>query len=255
MPSINGALDQSLYDIAISHLTKIGEYLPGPFKKAGGTKALLVERYRQDPLFSIFGLDSPEYVGAAASGGTITSIHRKIGDIYEASVKTIFMHTLNQTPEQVIYSTIMQSGDKEENRSADCYLQFDSLPKAARRRIETYCRNELLQLTPNPKVTLIGVGMEVRHCYQTGDSKRAQADEAMARHFYVSGILPIMPLFCNQSNPGIIKRYRTVWVIKQGMESYNLVKRFSGYDFYDFLVRNRDDFRAPVLTMLRTLTA
>ena len=51
--------------------------------------------------------------------------------------------------------------------------------------------------------------MEVRHCYQTGDSKRTQADEAMARHLLVSGILPIMPLFCNQSNPGIIQRYRS----------------------------------------------
>ena len=50
-------------------------------------------------------------------------------------------------------------------------------------------------------MNLVGVGMEVRHCYQTGDSKRTQADEAMARHFLVSGILPIMPLFCNQSNP------------------------------------------------------
>src|SRR6266436_2634053 len=108
MPDIKNTLDQSLYDIAISHPTKIGEYLPGPFKKAGGTKALLMARYSEDPLFSIFGLDSTDYVGAAASGGTITSIHRKIGDIYEASVKTIFMHKLRQSAEQVTYSAIIR---------------------------------------------------------------------------------------------------------------------------------------------------
>lgn len=102
------------------------------------------------------------------------------------------------------------SGDKEENRSADAYLQFNRLPKDARKRIESYCKKELKRLTPDPKVKLVGVGMEVRHCYQTGDSKRTQADEAMARHFYVSGILPIMPLFCNQSNPSIVRRYRSV---------------------------------------------
>ena len=96
--------------------------------------------------------------------------------------------------------------------------------------------------------------MEVRHCYQTGDSKRTQADEALARHFLVSGILPIMPLFCNQSNPGIVKRYRSVWVIKEGHDSYNMVKTFSGYDFLDFQMRNREDFRLPVLTMLRSIT-
>ena len=96
--------------------------------------------------------------------------------------------------------------------------------------------------------------MEVRHCYQTGDSKRTQADEAMARNLLVSGILPIMPLFCNQSNPVIISRYRSVWVVKQGMESYDLVKEFSGFDFYDFMVRNKKYFRSPVLQLLRSLT-
>ena len=97
--------------------------------------------------------------------------------------------------------------------------------------------------------------MEVRHCYQTGDSKRTQADEAMARHLLVSGILPIMPLFCNQSNPGIIQRYRSVWVVKQGMESYNMVREISAYDFYGFLQRNKEDFREPILKLLRSLTA
>jgi len=255
MPSIKSQLDQRLYDIALAHLTRIGEYVPGSIKRAGGTKADLLKKYSEDPLFSIFGLDSPEYVGAAVAGGTITSIHRKIGDIYEASVKTIFMHALKQSAEQVTYSAIIRSGDKEETRSADAYLQFDRLPALARKRIQAYCKKEIMELTPKPKVKLIGVGMEVRHCYQTGDSKRTQADEAMARHFYVSGILPIMPLFCNQSNEAIMRRYRSVWVIKQGMDSYEMVKRFSGYDFYDFLVRNKKDFRKPVLATLRTLTA
>jgi hypothetical protein len=96
--------------------------------------------------------------------------------------------------------------------------------------------------------------MEVRHCYQTGDSKRTQADEALARHFLVSGVLPVMPLFCNQSNTGIVKRYRSVWVIKEGRESYNMIKAFSGYDFLGLQMRNHADFRLPVLTMLRSIT-
>ncbi|HEU5407251.1 MAG TPA: hypothetical protein VFU48_05755, partial [Nitrospira sp.] len=121
------------------------------------------------------------------------------------------------------------------------------------KRVLAYCRAEIAKLTSDPKVNLIGVGMEVRHCYQTGDSKRTQADEALARHFLLSGILPVMPLFCNQSNPGIVSRYRSVWVIKQGIESYDLVKTFSGFDFYDFLKRNRDDFRKPVIDLLRSL--
>ena len=118
----------------------------------------------------------------------------------------------------------------------------------------SYCLAEVAKLTSNPNIKLVGVGMEVRHCYQTGDSKRTQADEAMARHLLVSGILPLMPLFCNQSNPGIVARYKSVWVIKQGLEAYDLVKTFSGFDFLDFLERNRESFRKPVIELLRRLT-
>jgi hypothetical protein len=254
MASIREPLDNQLHAIVMEHLSKLEGYVPGPLKKAGGTKDGLLQKFRADPLFSIFGMDSPEYAAATLAGGTITSIHRKIGDIYEGCIKTIFMVKLNQSAEHVSYHASIMSGTTEEARSADAYLQFDRLDKGRRKRVFNYCKTELGKLTKNPQINLVGVGMEVRHCYQTGDSKRTQADEALARHLLVSGILPIMPLFCNQSNPGIIRRYRSVWVVKQGMESYDLVKEFSGYDFHDFLVRNKDDFRAPVLKALRSLT-
>lgn len=255
MPKPRSPLDRSLYDLTMEHLAKLGDYLPGPIRKAGGTRDHLLKCYREDPVYSIFGLDSMEYLGATLAGGTVTSIHRKIGDIYEGCVRAIFMHAFNLTADEVVYSATIRSGDNDETRSADTYLQFDQLPQKARQRINKYCQQELRQLTTTPQVNLIGLGMEVRHCYQTGDSKRTQADEAMARHLLVSGILPIMPLFCNQSNPGIIQRYRSVWVIKQGMESYDLVREMSGYDFYGFLRRNKDDFKKPVLNLLRSLTA
>lgn len=239
----------------MAHLSKLAEYVPGPVKKAGAGKHALIRNYHADPLFSIWGLDSPEYVSATLSGGTITSIHRKLGDIYQDAVKMIFVVALAQKPADVIYSAIVTSGTKDENRSADAYLQFDRLKNPARRRITAWCGTELKKLTANPQVKVIGVGMEIRHCYQTGDSKRTQADEAMARHLLVSGILPVMPLFCNQSNPGIVARYRSVWIVKQGMESYDVIKAFTGYDYYDFLKRNREDFRAPIIAMLRRLSA
>lgn len=253
VPDIKSPLDQRLHAIVLEHLAKLGEYVPGPVKNAGGKKQL-EERLARDPLYSIFGMDSPEYAAATLAGGTITSIHRKLGDIYEGCVKAVFMAQLGLSADQVTYSATIMSGEKEETRTADVYLKFDQLPDGLRQTVEQNAHKELLALTKNPQVNLIGVGMEVRHCYQTGDSKRTQADEAMARHLMLSGILPIMPLFCNQSNPGIVKRYRSVWVIKEGLESYEMVKAFSGYDFYDFLRRNRDDFRAPVINLLRSMS-
>ena len=103
MPSIQSDLDRILYDKILEHLSKINAYVPGPIKKAGGLKANLLERYSQDPLFSIFGLDSLEYIGATLSGGTVTSIHRKLGDIYQDSVQTIFVHALGLSKEDVVY--------------------------------------------------------------------------------------------------------------------------------------------------------
>lgn len=252
MADIRGELEQGLYALTMEHLAKLAAYIPGPVKKAG-TRDKLLASYQQDPVFSIFGLDSLEYLGATLAGGTATSIHRKLGDIYEACVKMILMKALHLSPTDVTYRTIIRSGDTEEDRSADAYLPFDKLDKTTRRRVSTYCQAEVAKLTAAPKINLVGVGMEVRHCYQTGDSKRTQADEALARHFLLSGILPVMPLFCNQSNPSIVSRYRSVWIIKQGMESYDMMKTFSGYDFYDFLKRNRGDFRKPVIDLLRSL--
>lgn len=255
MADIKHPLDQSLHDLIMANLAMLKQYVPGPIKKAGGAKEQLLEEYRNDPLYGIFGLDSPEYVAATLGGGTITSIHRKLGDIYEQGVATIFAHTLKLSAAELTYSAKIRSGAAEETRSADVYIQFGKVRDAKRRKaIEQFCEAELAKLTTSPKVTLIGVGMEVRHCYQTGDSKRTQADEAMARHLLVSGILPMMPLFCGQSNRGIVNRYRSVWVIKEAAESYEAVRILSGYDFYDFLHRNRKDFRAPVIEMLRGLT-
>lgn len=184
MPSIQSPIDQSLFDLTMAHLAKLEEYVPGPVKKAGGGKDALIAKYHADPLYSIWGLDSPEYAAATLSGGTITSIHRKLGDIYQDVVKNIFMKTLGQRASDVTYSAVITSGTKDENRSADAYLQFDRLKDPARQRIVDWCSTELKKLAANPQLKLLGVGMEIRHCYQTGDSKRTQADEAMARHLF-----------------------------------------------------------------------
>lgn len=253
MPDTRGSLEKRLYDLTMQHLGRLKEYSPGPVKKAGAA-GHLIRRYREDPVFSIFGLDSLVYVSAALSGGTITSIHRKIGDIYETCAKAVFSETLSIPEDELVYSTTIRSGSTKETRSADIYVEFAAVRDSGRRgNLVAFGQAELRALAKTPRIRLVGLAMEVRHCYQTGDSKRTQADEAMARHLLVSGILPIMPLFCSQSNPGIVRRYRTVWVVKEGIESYDMVKALSGFDLYGFMRRNRKEFRRPVIQMLRRL--
>src|SRR5437016_14669156 len=96
-PDTRNELDQALHALTMEHLAKLAAYIPGPVKKMG-TRDKLLTAYQQDPVFNIFGLDSLEYLAATLAGGTVTSIHRKLGDIYEACVKTIFMQALNLSP-------------------------------------------------------------------------------------------------------------------------------------------------------------
>lgn len=256
MTDCRDELEKTLHGVVLENLGKLRSYVPGPVKKAGGKKKDLIRAYAEDPMFSIFGLDTPEYVAATLSGGTITSIHRKLGDIYEAVVKIVFHHQLGLSMEDITYRAKIMSGTTQETRTADVYLRFDKITDSGHRRAaQQFASDELAKLAAEPKIDLIGIGMEVRHCYQTSDSKRTQADEAMARHLLVAGVLPLMPLFCNQSAPTIIKRYRSVWVVKEGSESYGIVRDLSGFDLYDFMKRNREDFRKPVLETLQGLTA
>jgi len=254
MAKLRGPLERKLYELTLSHLAKLLDYVPGPVRRAGGSATALVRSYHGDPLFSIFGLDSTEYVAATLAGGTITSIHRKLGDIYESRVSAIFEHRLKLTPEELSYTANIVIDGETQQRSLDAYLQFDRIGAKHRVRVQRFAKQELAKLSQQPRISLVGIGMEVRHCYQTGDSKRAQADEHMARHLLVSGILPIVPFFCGQSNRSIVRRYRSICVVKEAMESYDMVKMLSGFDYYAFLQRHRAEFRQPIINMLRGLS-
>ncbi|MGQ9554450.1 MAG: hypothetical protein ACUVWR_10085 [Anaerolineae bacterium] len=247
-------LSETLKLIIMYHLSKLEEYVPAHGR---GQSSLSVTEVRQafaaDPVYSIFGLDSPEYIAAALAGGTITSIHRKIGDAYEHCTGAIFCTQYNLAMEQVQYSAMIASGDTPMKRSLDAYLKLNDLPHKWQDAWKDYTSSQLKQISPTPKMEVEAVGFEVRHCYQSADSKRVQADEAMARHFLVSGILPVMLIFCEQSNRSVVSRYRSLWVVTEGHASYELLKTHTGFDFFAFLAANKEMFRDVVIGVLRRL--
>jgi hypothetical protein len=65
-----------LYALAMEHLAKLAEYAPGPVRKRG-TRENLLAAYRQDPVFSIFGLDSAELCGAGNGQGIRFADHEE----------------------------------------------------------------------------------------------------------------------------------------------------------------------------------
>jgi len=247
-------LEQNLKAIILKHLSQLEQYKPAHGRGTNRlTTAELKETLAKDPVYSIFGLDSPEYIAATLAGGTITSIHRKLGDAYEECARTIFLTQYRLTPEQTRYTAVISSGDRQRRRSLDVYFALGDLQSAQRESWAHYARNCLEQISSAPQVRITAIGFEVRHCYQSADSKRVQADEAMARHCIVSGILPVMLIFCAQSNRSIINRYRSLWIVTEGLGSYELVKEQTGFDFYAFLLTHKEEFRRPVVRMLERL--
>lgn len=247
-------LQEILKTTILRHLSRLERYEPahgrGPNKL---TAAELKQAFADDLVYSIFGLDSPDYIAAALAGGTITSIHRKIGDAYEECVRTIFSTQYQLTAEQVQYKAMISSGDRQLKRRLDVYFALKDIPRTRRESWASYADSQLKQISPTPKVDIEAIGFEVRHCYQSADSKRAQADEAMARHCIVSGILPVMLIFCAQSNRSVVSRYRSLWVVTEGHASYDLMKVQTGFDFYAFLLDNKESFRQPVVEILKRL--
>lgn len=122
-----------------------------------------------------------------------------------------------------------------------------------RDQVRRLAESEVKAFTNRLRMDIHGIGFELRHCYQSADSKRAQADDAMARNLYLSSILPVMLIFCAQSNRSIVRRYRQVWVLKEGEAAFAFVRALTGYDFYAFLQRHKGDFRAKVTAALERL--
>ncbi len=251
---MTAALQAALKSTILTHLSRLEQYTPAHGRGVGRLSASeLKQAFADDPVYSIFGLDSPEYIAAALAGGTITSIHRKLGDAYESCIRLIFSTQYQLTAEQIQYTALISSGDRQMRRSLDVYLALQDIPAWRRESWASYADSQLRQISPTPRVDIEAIGLEVRHCYQSADAKRVQADEAMARHCIVSGILPVMLIFCEQSNRSVISRYRSLWVVTEGHASYDLVKAQTGFDFYAFLLANKDSFRRPVMDLLRKL--
>jgi hypothetical protein len=247
-------LQEVLKSTILKHLSRLEKYEPAHGRGSSRLSANeLKQAFADDPVYSIFGLDSLEYIAAALAGGTITSIHRKIGDAYEECVRIIFSTQYCLAAGRMRYTALIPSGDRQINRSLDVYFALKDIPKVRRESWVSYAHKQLKQISPSPKVDIEAIGFEVRHCYQSADSKRAQADEAIARHCIVSGILPVMLIFCAQSNRSVVNRYRSLWVVTEGQTSYDLVKTQAGFDFYAFLLANKEAFRQPVVQMLKRL--
>lgn len=225
------AIDEAeLLNLAIIHIRKVLKF--NPYKSYIGVKS--IEEFQQliarDPAFGAFGLDNERYIIARVGGNLVTSLHRKLGDMYEALFCYLLKKSFDLRENELHFSVEVKIGERNQIRSTDGLIRKDKF-------------NERI---PEDWMEYEGVGFEIRSCYQIGDSKRIQADYDMSLALKSYEILPVMLVFCNTSLRSPLARLPKSWQLYEGIDSFNLVESITGFNLYGFLERNSDALKKEI---------
>lgn len=216
--------------IIISHsLSRISSF--DGFKKFEGVSNSedFKKLMQRDPAFAPFCLDREKYIIARIGGNLVTSIHRKLGDLYEDIILELLNYKYGFSKAYLKFFLNIVVDGLEQQRTTDGRLILSDI------------ENEELK---NKVAGLIidgydGFAMEVRSCYQIGDSKRIQADDHMATALKVLNIEPKLIILCNTSLVSPVKRLSKNWTVYQGADSFEFIKDLTDFDLYQFLMDNK----------------
>jgi hypothetical protein len=214
--------EAELLDLAVTNIRRVLEF--SPYKSYTGIKSR--EEFQQliarDPAFGVLGLDDERYVIARVGGNLVTSLHRKLGDMYEALFGYLLKKSFGLKEDDLHFSVEVKIGERTQVRSTDGLIRKDKFN----------------QRIPEIWMEYQGIGFEIRSCYQIGDSKRIQADYDMSLALKSYKILPVMLVFCNTSLKSPLARLSKSWELYEGINSFNLVELITGFSLYSFLQQN-----------------
>jgi hypothetical protein len=225
-------MEEKLLEIVKRNLSKVLEF--DPFKNFKGINSNqdFLQIIENDPAFAPFSLDKEKYVTARFGGNMITSLHRKLGDLYEELIITLLSEKFGFDKTYLKYSLEIQIGDIHQIRTTDGRIFLDDLQNEKLQNLVKTCI----------KKEYNGLAFEVRSCYQIGDSKRIQADIHMALALKAIDIEPIMLVFCENSLKSPIKRLSSIWTLYEGKEAFDFVEKLTEFDLFGFLMSNKDEF-------------
>ena len=222
------ALQNSLRAIITENLEKVLSF--DPFKHLEGvqTKEDFARMLESDPAFAPFFLATPKYIAARIGGNLITSLHRKLGDLYQALFLCLLEEQLQLPKSSLAFTLEIEIDGRKRRRSTDGMIPHAALQSADRERLTA-----LLDLAK------VGTAFEVRSCYQIGDSKRIQADRDIALALKALEIEPIMLIFCTTSLKSPVAHTGEFWRLYEGHATFEFVKRLTDFDLGAFLQQER----------------
>lgn len=221
--------EEILKNVIKSNLEKITEF--DAFKKFEDVSDIceFKEMICNDPAFSPFYLNCDKYVIARIGGNLITSIHRKLGDLYEELILELLHYKYGFSKDYLKFSIDIVIDGKKQERTTDGRILLNDIQD-----------EELRQKVNNLVISgYDGFAMEVRSCYQIGDSKRIQADDHMATALKNLKIEPKLVIMCNTSLSSPVKRLSKNWTVYEGLDSFDYIKNLTDFDLYTFLMDNQ----------------
>ena len=186
-------LNNTLLAIAQKHLTRIVNFNPYRNFPAINSRKEFSDLLASDPAFCHLGLTDERYLIARVGGNLITSLHRKIGDMYEEMFQHLLRARFDLPEADLSFGVYVRIGDRKQLRSTDGIVKMKHLKS---RGVDPST------LVTKPEIDwkrTQGLGFEVRSCYQIGDSKRIQADYDMAIALESQGFVPVMLILCATS--------------------------------------------------------
>lgn len=217
--------DQIL-EIMKHHLEKALQFNPFYNFPQASNKEEFSSILRNDPAFVNLGLDDERYVSGRFGGNLITSLHRKIGDMYEEIFRYLVKTRFSLSESYLDYHIDLEIGGRTQKRSTDGIIPI------------TYLKDFEFSGLDDKWKSSKGLGFEVRSCYQIGDSKRIQADWDMSLALKNEGLTPIMLIFCNTSLRSPVSRLSRSWELFEGDDTFRFIYELTGFNLGEFMEQN-----------------
>ncbi|MCL1463608.1 type I restriction endonuclease [Argonema galeatum] len=216
-----------LLRLAEHHLSRVLEYDPYLNFPGIHDRSAFGALISSDPAFAPFGLDDDRYIIARIGGNLVTSLHRKIGDMYQAIFLYLLACRFNLTIASMKLNVTVKIGERDQIRSTDGMVPISCITNAN------------LPLLKSDWKSTNGLAFEVRSCYQIGDSKRIQADWDMALALQAKNFTPVMLVFCNTSLRSPLIRLNNSWNLFTGDDAFTFIYNLTQFDLKAFLLVNQ----------------
>lgn len=233
--------EDKLIEIALRHLSLVKNYNPYANYEGVKNKNDFIKVIGADPAFQNVGFATEKYVIARVGGNLITSLHRKLGDMYEEMFQYMLRERYSVDDSDFHYSVEVAIGDRFQTRSTDGLIR-----KSKFKGIKLPLLNEDWAASE-------GIAFELRSCYQIGDSKRIQADWDMSLALKAQNIVPVMLITCSTSLRSPVTRLKRSWNLFEGNETFEFISDLMDFDLLGFMTKNKDTISAPVSDLMASL--